>query len=575
MMPVTAPEMGSMSSQVEIFLSAFNLPNKDLLSKSDTFAVFYVGNPEYAGKWSEIARTETVMDNLSPQWTTQIKLEYRFEEVQYIRVEVYDRDSKSNKLKDHDSLGFVESQLGTLFGSRGQTLHLPLNKGKKQGFIIIKGEEIRESNQSLCIQFAGKKLDKKDFLGKSDPFIEAHRVNEDGSSMKVWESAVIKNNLNPVWKPVEIPLQTLSNGDIHRPIKWVVYDWDKSSDNDVIGACMASVNEIMQAGFSRDLINEEKQRKKKKYKNSGVLTVAAPAKMITTPSFLDYISGGCELNLTVAVDFTGSNGNPKSPSSLHYISTNMNEYQCALSAVGQILMNYDSDQMIPMYQFGGVPPGLGTQHCYPINLNPAAPEVCGVQGMLECYQQGIQTIGLSGPTYFSHILRTVIERTKMEGCMQDVQKYQLLLILTDGVINDMQQTIANLVEMSAMPISVVIVGVGNANFDSMEMLDGDDGVLKSGGRAAVRDIVQFVPFRDFKHKHFSYLAKHTLAEIPGQFLKYMKACGIVPNPKTLFAPVEVPMAATAVPVDVSAVPMAVPCQAPVSAEPCAPCAPQF
>eukprot|EP01029_Cantina_marsupialis_P003193 TRINITY_DN1303_c0_g3_i1.p1 TRINITY_DN1303_c0_g3~~TRINITY_DN1303_c0_g3_i1.p1 ORF type:complete len:339 (+),score=115.67 TRINITY_DN1303_c0_g3_i1:192-1208(+) len=338
---------------------------------------------------------------------------------------------------------------------------------------------------------------------------------------------------------------------------------------------MASVNEIMQAGFSRDLINEEKQRKKKKYKNSGVLTVAAPAKMITTPSFLDYISGGCELNLTVAVDFTGSNGNPKSPSSLHYISTNMNEYQCALSAVGQILMNYDSDQMIPMYQFGGVPPGLGTQHCYPINLNPAAPEVCGVQGMLECYQQGIQTIGLSGPTYFSHILRTVIERTKMEGCMQDVQKYQLLLILTDGVINDMQQTIANLVEMSAMPISVVIVGVGNANFDSMEMLDGDDGVLKSGGRAAVRDIVQFVPFRDFKHKHFSYLAKHTLAEIPGQFLKYMKACGIVPNPKTLFAPVEVPMAATAVPVDVSAVPMAVPCQAPVSAEPCAPCAPQF
>eukprot|EP01029_Cantina_marsupialis_P003195 TRINITY_DN1303_c0_g3_i3.p1 TRINITY_DN1303_c0_g3~~TRINITY_DN1303_c0_g3_i3.p1 ORF type:complete len:120 (+),score=31.34 TRINITY_DN1303_c0_g3_i3:43-402(+) len=107
MMPVTAPEMGSMSSQVEIFLSAFNLPNKDLLSKSDTFAVFYVGNPEYAGKWSEIARTETVMDNLSPQWTTQIKLEYRFEEVQYIRVEVYDRDSKSNKLKVNNLGGFV------------------------------------------------------------------------------------------------------------------------------------------------------------------------------------------------------------------------------------------------------------------------------------------------------------------------------------------------------------------------------------------------------------------------------------------------------------------------------------
>jgi len=33
----------------------------------------------------------------------------------------------------------------------------------------------------------------------------------------------------------------------------------------------------------------------------------------------------------------------------------------------------------------------------------------------------------------------------------------------------------------------------------MELLDGDDGVLRApSGKAAVRDIVQFVPFRQFK-----------------------------------------------------------------------------
>ena len=34
-------------------------------------------------------------------------------------------------------------------------------------------------------------------------------------------------------------------------------------------------------------------------------------------SFLEYIFGGCELNLAIAIDFTLSNGDPKSPDSLH------------------------------------------------------------------------------------------------------------------------------------------------------------------------------------------------------------------------------------------------------------------
>ena len=32
--------------------------------------------------------------------------------------------------------------------------------------------------------------------------------------------------------------------------------------------------------------------------------------------FLDYIAGGCELNVAVAIDFTGSNGDPRQPGKL-------------------------------------------------------------------------------------------------------------------------------------------------------------------------------------------------------------------------------------------------------------------
>ena len=60
-------------------------------------------------------------------------------------------------------------------------------------------------------------------------------------------------------------------------------------------------------------------------------------------SFLDYIMGGCQINFTVGVDFTASNGDPSKPSSLHYISPyEPNQYTKALVAVGQVCQDYDT-----------------------------------------------------------------------------------------------------------------------------------------------------------------------------------------------------------------------------------------
>lgn len=74
-----------------------------------------------------------------------------------------------------------------------------------------------------------------------------------------------------------------------------------------------------------------------------------------------------------------------------------------------------------------------------------------------------------------------------------------MLLLTDGIITDMDRTRDAIVYASGLPMSLIIVGVGEADFTDMNFLDGDNGVLKgANGRPALRDIVQFVPFRDFK-----------------------------------------------------------------------------
>lgn len=41
-------------------------------------------------------------------------------------------------------------------------------------------------------------------------------------------------------------------------------------------------------------------------------------------TFLEYVFGGCEINLSIAVDFTLSNGDPKDSESLHYFDPKKN-----------------------------------------------------------------------------------------------------------------------------------------------------------------------------------------------------------------------------------------------------------
>jgi hypothetical protein len=76
----------------------------------------------------------------------------------------------------------------------------------------------------------------------------------------------------------------------------------------------------------------------------------------------------------------------------------------------------------------------------------------------------------------------------------------VLLIITDGVITDLDETRRAIVHAAKLPMSIIIVGVGGADFSAMEFLDGDGGSLRSPeGEMAIRDIVQFVPFRQFQN----------------------------------------------------------------------------
>uniref|UniRef100_A0A8B9CHB2 C2 domain-containing protein n=1 Tax=Anser brachyrhynchus TaxID=132585 RepID=A0A8B9CHB2_9AVES len=95
-----------------------------------------------------------------------------------------------------------------------------------------------------------------------------------------------------------------------RAIKVEVYDWDRDGSHDFIGEFTTSYRELArgQSQFNvYEVVNPRKKMKKKKYLNSGTVTLLSFA-VESDHTFLDYIRGGTQINFTVAIDFTASNG---------------------------------------------------------------------------------------------------------------------------------------------------------------------------------------------------------------------------------------------------------------------------
>lgn len=523
------------TSTVELSVRCSDLCDTDLLSKSDPVCVAYM---QRNGQWFELGRTEMIKDTLSPVWVKKFVVDYSFEERQLVKFEIYDWDSDSNRLNAHDFLGRCQTSLGTIV-SASQFVSVIQDAPKtKGGKIYVVAEELTTSKEVVTMQLRAEKLDKKDFFGKSDPFFIISKAASGSGWTAVKKSEVIMKNLNPTWASFEISARKLCNGDHDRALKFDIYDWDSDGTHDYIGSFTTSLSKLGVAAIEQTplaCINDDKKRKKSSYKNSGNVFVKN-FNIATQPTFLDYLQGGTAMNFSVAVDFTASNGNPTNPTSLHYrdpMRGGENQYTTAIRSVGEIIQDYDDDKQFPALGFGArVPPSGQVSHEFFLNLRPDTPYCAGVDGLLQAYFTALQNVQLYGPTNFSPVINHVANFAR--AYQQTGRQYFVLLILTDGIITDMEATKHAIVNASDLPMSIIIVGVGQEDFASMEELDSDDGLLQAGGgRKAARDIVQFVELRKFLGPggntwNKEMLAKEVLAEIPDQVVGWMKKRSIMP-----------------------------------------------
>jgi Copine len=260
--------------------------------------------------------------------------------------------------------------------------------------------------------------------------------------------------------------------------------------------------------------------------------------VIELPSFLDTIKQSqLDMSLVVGIDFTQSNGPPQAVTSLHHqpqpgMVHGPNPYEAAIQSVANLLSAYSSDPRIAAYGFGAkIPPNWEISHCFSLTGDPQMPLCDDVGALLSQYRNVLPRIQLWGPTMFSELLynfKSIVSQRALAA--KGALAYTCALIVTDGVISDMDKTREQLIELSRYPCSVIIIGVGSEDFSKMRTLD-DSGEgcqpLKRGRDVAVRRFVQFVDYRSYADDEqgqvdMSRLGEEVLGNIPESVLAYIE-----------------------------------------------------
>jgi len=218
----------------------------------------------------------------------------------------------------------------------------------------------------------------------------------------------------------------------------------------------------------------------------------------------------------IGIDYTKSNKwtgqNTFGGKCLHHVSTEgLNPYQEVIQIIGETLSVFDDDGLIPVFGFGDVVTKDKT--VFPFLKD----RVCnGFEEVLQLYTQITPDVNLAGPTSFAPLIRQTIEIVKGE------QGYHILIIIADGQVTSVKETVDAIVEASKYPISIIMIGVGDGPWDQMEEFD--DGLPEREF-----DNFNFVEFHSILKKYDGSpyaFACSALQEIPDQF-KIISKLGLI------------------------------------------------
>ncbi|CAI5745942.1 unnamed protein product [Peronospora destructor] len=173
-------------------------------------------------------------------------------------------------------------------------------------------------------------------------------------------------------------------------------------------------------------------------------------------------------DLIIAVDFTESNlvkGEATFEGrSLHYIDKTgriANPYQTVISAIARVFELFDDDDSIPTFGYGGYPERPVAERYFSF----VEGQGCELDEVLQRYFSIASTMELNSSASFVPVIYEAIKMAKKDS------RYHILIIISDGHIDDPAMARRAIVEASEYPLSIVMIGVGDGPWTLMSEFD--------------------------------------------------------------------------------------------------------
>jgi hypothetical protein len=208
------------------------------------------------------------------------------------------------------------------------------------------------------------------------------------------------------------------------------------------------------------------------------------------PTFVDYVRrGGTQIHLMAAIDMSWDS-QPFHRKPIDISGQQMNCFEYVIQSLGQILKHYDFQGLYGGFKFGTKTTATNekTKDSFNFKYKSINPYCDSVEDLIRCYKATLSLVDASTHRDFAPVIQEVLQMIKnfLNG-----KHYFVLLIVTAGNNSDNADTLEAIVKASAMPLSIIMVGVGNSNFNALKRLSGDS--TCSRGTRTYRDNVQVWP----------------------------------------------------------------------------------
>lgn len=509
--------------RIELYFKCTDIHSAALFSKPDTYVMLEIqhnGGPKVAA-----GQTEIIKNDVNPVYLKCLAIEFEQEEDPDLIFSVFDEKGDRDEL-----MGLAKCKVSELVACEGagkkMRMNLPTSQNKKDCWITVRHTICSYSKVNYVLVAYLNRVQKISAFNNECPFIKIFRPRgdfekeRDTQKIKHWtmcyESESQQGKLNAGFMPFDINSTALCREDEDSPIRFEVWDFGEKGDSGFVGSTHLTVTGIRGGDKIGKLVDAQGQE-------FGELVVDKLFERFDY-DLKDYLHAGLKLEVHVAIDFTASNGPYKNPMSLHHLSKRnqlTNEYTLAIEKIVGPLLFLSQNNRVKVSGFGAKVEGRNSDYFF---LGGEAEKyVNGVDGILQAYRNIVPKVEFFGPTNFASSIRNTQMQAR-EDYRTTHWNYKVLVIFTDGILNDVEDTRTIVASCSNDPVSILIVGVGNEDFKEMKVLDGDDRKLKG----STRDLVQFMKFREYAGLTGKKMARVALNELPTQVDLFYRSQQIKP-----------------------------------------------